>query len=86
MGSHHIFIAKDKKLGMHVLIRIQAVDELGSAYPPINPDTFNELLMARDAKSLVLAARNLGPMYISEDDLANRTYLYAEWYYHDYAG
>ena len=75
MGSHHIFIAKDKKLGMHVLIRIQAVDELGNAYPPINPDTFNELLMARDAKSLVLAARNLGPMYISEDDLANRTYL-----------
>ena len=63
-GSHmhndQIYIARDGKSGMHVLVRILAVDDIGVDYPPIDPDNFNKLMMARDVKSLVLAA--LPPM------------------------
>lgn len=74
MADNQLYIAKDRKLGMHVLVRIQKVSEIGDSYPPIGIDPFNALLMARDAKSLVLAARDLGPMYISEDDLEGRIF------------
>lgn len=60
---------------MHVLVRILAVDDIGVDYPPIDPDNFNKLMMARDVKSLVLAARDLGPMYISADILSRRTFI-----------
>ena len=60
---------------MHVLVRILAVDDIGVDYPPIDPDNFNKLMMARDVKSLVLAARNLGPMHISADILSHRIFV-----------
>lgn len=60
---------------MHVLVRILAVDDIGKDYIPIDPDDFNKLMMARDARSLVLAARDLGPMYISADSLSGRTFI-----------
>ena len=75
MRTNHIYIARDGKSGMHVLVRILAVDDIGVDYPPIDPDNFNKLMMARDVKSLVLAARDLGPMYISADILSRRTFI-----------
>ena len=75
MHNDQIYIARDGKSGMHVLVRILAVDDIGVDYPPIDPDNFNKLMMARDVKSLVLAARNLGPMYISADILSRRTFI-----------
>lgn len=75
MHTNQIYIARDGKSGMHVLVRILAVDDIGVDYPPIDPDNFNKLMMARDVKSLVLAARDLGPMYISADILSRRTFI-----------
>ena len=60
---------------MHVLVRILAVDDIGADYPPIDPDNFNKLMMARDVKSLVLAARDLGSMYMSVDRRPGRTFI-----------
>ena len=62
MHTDQIYIARDRKSGMHVLVRILAVDDIGVDYPPIDPDNFNKLMMARDVKSLVLAARDLEPL------------------------
>ena len=56
MHTDQIYIARDGKSGMHVLVRILAVDDIGVDYPPIDPDNFNKLMMARDVKSLALAA------------------------------
>ena len=67
MHTDQIYIARDGKSGMHVLVRILAVDDIRADYPPIDPDNFNKLMMARDVKSLVLAARDLGSMYMSVD-------------------
>lgn len=75
MHTDQIYIARDGKSGMHVLVRILAVDDIGADYPPIDPDNFNKLMMARDVKSLILAARDLGPMYISADSLSDRTFI-----------
>lgn len=75
MHTDQIYIARDGKSGMHVLVRILAVDDIGVDYPPIDPDNFNKLMMARDVKSLVLATRDLGPMYISADILSRRTFI-----------
>lgn len=75
MRTNQIYIARDGKSGMHVLVRILAVDDIGVDYPPIDPDNFNKLMMARDVKSLVLAARDLGPMYISANILSRRTFI-----------
>lgn len=75
MRTNQIYIARDGKSGMHVLVRILAVDDIGKDYLPIDPDDFNKLMMARDVRSLVLAARNLGPMYISADILSRRTFI-----------
>ena len=75
MRTNQIYIARDGKSGMHVLVRILSVDDIGKDYLPIDPDDFNKLMMARDAKSLVLAAHNLGPMYISADILSRRTFI-----------
>lgn len=75
MRTNQIYIARDGKSGMHVLVRILAVDDIGKDYLPIDPDDFNKLMMARDARSLVLAARDLGPMYISADSLSGRTFI-----------
>lgn len=66
MRTDRIYIARDGKSDMHVLVRILAVGDIGADYLPIDPDGFNELMMARDARSLVLAARGLGPMLASE--------------------
>lgn len=62
MRTDRIYIARDGKSGMHVLVRILAVGDIGADCLPIDPDGFNELMMARDARSLVLAAKGLGPM------------------------
>ena len=75
MRTNQIYIARDGKSGMHVLVRILAVDDIGKDYLPIDPDDFNKLMMARDVKSLVLAARDLGPMYISADILSHRIFV-----------
>ena len=75
MRTNQIYIARDGKSGMHVLVRILAVDDIGKDYLPIDPDDFNKLMMARDARSLVLTARDLGPMYISADSLLRRTFI-----------
>lgn len=75
MHTDQIYIARDGKSGMHVLVRILAVDDIGKDYLPIDPDDFNKLMMARDVRSLVLAARNLGPMYISADILSRRIFI-----------
>ena len=75
MHTDQIYIARDGKLGMHVLVRILAVDDIGKDYLPIDPDDFNKLMMARDVRSLVLAARDLGPMYISADILSRRIFI-----------
>lgn len=66
MRTDRIYIARDGKSGMHVLVRILAVGDIGADCLPIDPDGFNELMMARDARSLVLAAKGLGPMLASE--------------------
>lgn len=75
MHTDQIYIARDGKPGMHVLVRILAVDDIGADYPPIDPDNFNKLMMARDVKSLVLAARDLGSMYMSVDRRPGRTFI-----------
>lgn len=75
MHTDQIYIARDGKSGMHVLVRILAVDDIGKDYLPIDPDDFNKLMMARDVRSLVLAARDLGPMHISADILSRRTFI-----------
>ena len=75
MHTDQIYIARDGKSGMHVLVRILAIDDIRKDYLPIDPDDFNKLMMARDARSLVLAARDLGPMYISADILSRRTFI-----------
>lgn len=75
MRTNQIYIARDGKSGMHVLVRILAVDDIGKDYLPIEPDDFNKLMMARDVRSLVLAARDLGPMYISADILSRRIFI-----------
>lgn len=75
MHTDQIYIARDGKSGMHVLVRILAVDDIGKDYLPIDPDDFNKLMMARDVRSLVLAARDLGPMYISADILSRRIFI-----------
>lgn len=46
MHTDQIYIARDGKSGMHVLVRILAVDDIGVDYPPIDPDNFNKLMMA----------------------------------------
>lgn len=43
MHNDQIYIARDGKSGMHVLVRILAVDDIGVDYPPIDPDNFNKL-------------------------------------------
>lgn len=78
MRTDRIYIARDGKSGMHVLVRILAVGDIGADYLPIDPDGFNELMMARDARSLVLAAQGLGPMLASEGDLASRIFVPSE--------
>ena len=75
MHTDQIYIARDGKSGMHVLVRILAVDDIGKDYLPIDPDDFNKLMMARDVRSLVLAARDLGPMYISADIPSRRIFI-----------
>lgn len=52
MRTNQIYIARDGKSGMHVLVRILAVDDIGKDYLPIDPDDFNKLMMARDGNSL----------------------------------
>lgn len=49
MHTDQIYIARDGKSGMHVLVRILAVDDIGADYPPIDPDNFNKLMMAKIA-------------------------------------
>lgn len=78
MRTDRIYIARDGKSGMHVLVRILAVGDIGADYLPIDPDGFNELMMARDARSLVLAAQGLGPMLASKGDLASRIFVPSE--------
>lgn len=78
MRTDRIYIARDGKSGMHVLVRILAVGDIGADCLPIDPDGFNELMMARDARSLVLAAQGLGPMLASEGDLASRIFVPSE--------
>lgn len=78
MRTDRIYIARDGKSGMHVLVRILAVGDIGADYLPIDPDGFNELMMARDARSLVLATQGLGPMFASEGDLAGRIFMPGE--------
>lgn len=56
MHTDQIYIARDGKSGMHVLVRILAVDDIGVDYPPIDPDNFNKLMMARDGNSLACCA------------------------------
>lgn len=43
MHTDQIYIARDGKSGMHVLVRILAVDDIGVDYPPIDPGNFNNL-------------------------------------------
>lgn len=57
MSTDRIYIAKDGKSGKHVLVRILAIDDIGANYLPVDSNAFNELMMARDTKSLVLAAQ-----------------------------
>lgn len=78
MSFDRIYIAKDGKSGKHVLVRILAIDDIGANYPPVDSNAFNELMMARDAKSLVLAAQGLGPMFAAKDDLAGRIFMPGE--------
>lgn len=78
MRTDRIYIARDGKSGMHVLVRILTVGDIGADYLPIDPDGFNELMMARDARSLVLATQGLGPMFASEGDLAGRIFVPSE--------
>lgn len=78
MRTDRICIARDGKSGMHVLVRIVAVGDIGADCLPIDLDGFNELMMARDARSLVLAAKGLGPMLASEGDLAGLIFVPSE--------
>ena len=57
MRTNQIYIARDGKSGMHVLVRILAVDDIGVDYPPIDPDNFNKLMMARDLTLPVVETR-----------------------------
>lgn len=78
MSTDRIYIAKDGKSGKHVLVRILAIDDIGANYLPVDSNAFNELMMARDTKSLVLAAQGLGPMFAAKDDLAGRIFIPGE--------
>ena len=40
MRTNQIYIARDGKSGMHVLVRILSVDDIGKDYLPIDPDDF----------------------------------------------
>ena len=54
MHTDQIYIARDGKSGMHVLVRILAVDDIGKDYLPIDPDDFNKV---KDNDLLVLIAK-----------------------------
>lgn len=58
MRTNQIYIARDGKSGMHVLVRILAIDDIGRDYLPIDPDDFNKLMMA---KSMFSIGRNIPP-------------------------
>lgn len=63
MAPDSIYLAMDPRSGMHCLVRPVPIEDLGHPFGPVNPDDLNELLMARDATSLIEAARKLGPMF-----------------------
>lgn len=63
MTEKSIYLALDPRSGMHCIVRLVPVDRLEEPFPPVSPDALNDLLMARDAKSLLDAASALGPMF-----------------------
>lgn len=80
MSSESIFLAMDPRSGMHCIVRPIPIDNLRRPFDPIHPDNLNELLMARDAASLIEAARKLGPMFIGIDahDLDKKVFMPSE--------
>lgn len=58
MRTNQIYIARDGKSGMHVLVRILAVDDIGKDYLPIDPDDFNKLMMATCLSSIASRIRH----------------------------
>lgn len=75
MHTEAIYLALDSQSGMHCLVRLVPIDELGQPYAPVDIDNLNRLLMARDPEALVVAARDLGPMYPGGKDGAGREEL-----------
>lgn len=67
-----LYVAKDKKSGMHSLIRIVKREELDASLGEVDIERVNALMMARDLESLVEAAAGLGPMFTSASDLVGR--------------
>lgn len=63
MHTDQIYIARDGKSGMHVLVRILAVDDIGKDYLPIDPDDFNKLMMARDRTLMMAGMMNTVMIY-----------------------
>lgn len=67
MRTDRICIARDGKSGMHVLVRIVAVGDIGADCLPIDLDGFNELMMARSEHWISAAAA------ISNDPASKRS-------------
>ena len=68
-----LYVAKDKKSGMHALVRVVQREELDAPLSGVDIERANALLMARDPESLVEAAAALGPMFARTGDLAERS-------------
>lgn len=72
MRTNQIYIARDGKSGMHVLVRILAIDDIGRDYLPIDPDDFNKLMMAKSMFSIGL---NIPPEAIAHVLMGTRSHV-----------
>lgn len=73
-----LYIAKDKKSGMHSLLRFVPDEVLNAPIGEVGIEQANAFLMARDPESLVESAARLGPMFVSKSDLTGRLLMVAD--------
>ena len=67
-----LFLARDRKSGMHSFVRLVRLDEIDSPVHGFTIDSVNSLMLARDPEMLACAARRVGPMYHDRADLGDR--------------
>lgn len=71
-------IARDKKSGMHSLVRFVPNEVLDAPLAEVGVDRANAFLMARGPESLVESAIQLGPMFASRADLNDRVLTFTD--------